>query len=451
MYLAPPTNAVLTKRENFSQTKTAWSPGTLRAELSQRTDATQNKEFIVIVPRVVPRSLRKISTSKHQEEIRMKRHTSRNSHRDEKPEPPRNEDKDAILRAMEEERRRRRREWVIEQEKIVWHNRLKRRMAMDYEIRRARYMGFSPPEGRCNRCHRSRSESPPSRHRRTEHHTPKVTLLSKKFETSSGTTLIFKGPEGREISSTELRKIKVDIHRNIPGRVATDELKRDIPNKEDVVLKRRAGEGSKPIFDREEIKKAIGETNEVEEHRTVAAVNLENSENKSKTLKRRSVSLSPTRTRSHSPRRTWSRHPRYDNSKHEDTGNYRSDRETDHSRERKDGERSYRDHRERPRDHSRDMRKTDRSREREQRVPRERYIGSIPVPIYYGNFQPRALMVGQWVPIRGPLGGNIYPPMMRPLRTFPSQSVGIPPDVYGFRPPLNPNTPTMHHDVKDIR
>ncbi|XP_076664056.1 uncharacterized protein LOC143366688 isoform X3 [Andrena cerasifolii] len=376
---------------------------------------------------------------------RMKEHTLRNSHRDEKRKPSRNEDSEAVLRARtEEERQRRRREWVIEQEKMDRHNRLKRKMAMEYEIRRARNMGLALPEGRCSRPRKSRSESPRNRYTRSsEHYTPKVTVLSKKFETSSGTTPLFKGPEGTKISSTELREMKVDIHRNIPERVATDELKRDIPNKEDVVLKRRAGEGCKPIFDREEIKRAISDTKEVEEHRIVITVNLENSENKSKTLKRHSASLSPTRTQIHSPRRTWSRrHPRYDDSKHEDKGSYRSDREKNHSREWKDGERSYQDHRERPRDHSPDRRKTDRSRERdrpqEQRVPPERYIERIPVPIYYGNFQPRPLMVGPWVPIREPLGGNmLHPPMMRPFRTFPSRSIGIPPDMYGFRPPLN--------------
>ncbi|XP_076673986.1 uncharacterized protein LOC143372047 isoform X2 [Andrena cerasifolii] len=361
----------------------------------------------------------------------MKRHTSRNLHRDEKPKPSRNEDSDAVLRARtEEEKRRRRREWLIEQEKMDRHNRLKKKMAMEYEIRRARNMGLPLPDGRCDRPRRSRSESPPSRHRRTsEHYTPKVTVLSKKFETSSGTTPLFKGPEGTKISTTELRKIKVDIHRNIPGRAATHELKRDVPNKEEVVLKRRAGEGSKPIFDREEIKRAISETEEVEERRTVVTVNLENSENKSGTSRRHSVSLSPTRSRRHSPRPTSSRHFRG----------------KDHSKERKDSDRSYRDHRGRSRGSSRDRRKTDRSRERdmprEQRVPTERYIEPIPVPIYYGNFQPRPLMVGPWVPIRGPLGGNIHPPMMRPLRTFPPRSIGMPPDMYGFRPPLNPRFP----------
>ena len=173
----------------------------------------------------------------------MKRHTSRNSHRDEKPKSSRNEDSDAVLRAStEEERRRRRREWMIEQEKMSRHDRLKRKLAMEYEMRRARNMSLPFLEGRCNRSRRSRSESPLSQHRRTsEHYTPNVTILSKKFETLSGTTSAFKGPEGTKISPTELRKIKVDIHRNISGRAATHELKRDVPNKEEVVLKRRAG------------------------------------------------------------------------------------------------------------------------------------------------------------------------------------------------------------------
>ena len=87
---------------------------------------------------------------------------------------------------------------------------------MEYEIRRARNMSLVLPEGRCNRPPRSRSESPPSRCRRTSaHRTSEDTVLSKKFETPSGTTPLFKGSEGTEINPIELRKIKVDIHRNI--------------------------------------------------------------------------------------------------------------------------------------------------------------------------------------------------------------------------------------------
>ena len=113
---------------------------------------------------------------------------------------------------------------------------------MEYEIRRACNTGLPLPQGRCDSPRKSRSESPPSRHGRiSEHYTPKVTVLSEMFETLSGTTSLIKGLEGTKIGPTELRKIKVDIHRNISGRT-TDELKRDVPNKDEVVLKRRAGD-----------------------------------------------------------------------------------------------------------------------------------------------------------------------------------------------------------------
>ena len=76
-------------------------------------------------------------------------------------------------------------------------------------------------------------------------------------------------------------------------------------------------------------------------------------------------------------------------------------------------------------------------------VPPQYYIQQIPVSIYHGNFQPKSLMAGPWVPIRGPFGGIIHPPMMRPFRTLPPRSLRIAPDMYGFRPPLNPRFPQM--------
>jgi len=39
----------------------------------------------------------------------------------------------------------------------------------------------------------------------------------------------------------ELRRIKVDIHRNIPVKGPVTELQRDIVNPEDVIVKRREG------------------------------------------------------------------------------------------------------------------------------------------------------------------------------------------------------------------
>ncbi|EFN76632.1 hypothetical protein EAI_07167 [Harpegnathos saltator] len=58
---------------------------------------------------------------------------------------------------------------------------------------------------------------------------------------ASGAVPLFKGPEGTQISTAELRRIKVDIRRNIPAKGQVTELQRDILNPEDVILKRREG------------------------------------------------------------------------------------------------------------------------------------------------------------------------------------------------------------------
>jgi len=52
---------------------------------------------------------------------------------------------------------------------------------------------------------------------------------------------LFRGPENAQINTMELRRIKVDIHRNIPVKGSITELQRDIVNPEDVILKRREG------------------------------------------------------------------------------------------------------------------------------------------------------------------------------------------------------------------
>lgn len=52
---------------------------------------------------------------------------------------------------------------------------------------------------------------------------------------------MFKGPEGTPINSTELRRIKVDIRRNIPIKGPIPEIKRDIRNPDDVIISRRDG------------------------------------------------------------------------------------------------------------------------------------------------------------------------------------------------------------------
>nr|KAF7390456.1 hypothetical protein H0235_017618 [Vespula pensylvanica] len=94
-----------------------------------------------------------------------------------------------------------------------------------------------------------------------------------KSDTACGSTSLFKGPEGTQISEKELHCIKVDIHRNIPVKGQISELQRDIINPEDVIIIRRSvGEGSKPIFEREEIKSTSKKVGEIEERRTVIAV-----------------------------------------------------------------------------------------------------------------------------------------------------------------------------------
>ncbi|XP_029159685.1 uncharacterized protein LOC114931712 isoform X1 [Nylanderia fulva] len=145
----------------------------------------------------------------------------------------RNEDHDVhsiLLSRTEEKKQRRRREWQRQQERERQHEKLKQKKIRELD------------------------------------------------GSTSGSLPLFKGPEGIQISTTELCRIKVDIHRNIltKGPIVT-ELQRSILNAEDVVLKRRDGEGTKPIFDREEIKKAVTKTNEIEERRTVVAVDGEQS------------------------------------------------------------------------------------------------------------------------------------------------------------------------------
>ncbi|XP_076754884.1 uncharacterized protein LOC143425776 [Xylocopa sonorina] len=424
----------------------------------------------------------------------MKRGMSSHSHCDEKLRSSRIEEGDTGLRSrIEDERLRRRREWEIQQKKEREHERLKKKMILEFEMRRAREKGLPLPKIKDSHHSRSksRSRSPKDQHRRTAASSmPMTSILSKKLESSSGTTPLFRGPEGTEVSAAELRRIKVDIHRDIPGKTATTgELQRDIVAPENVMLKRREGEGSKPIFEREEIK--IIKTEETKELRTVVAIDSDNLDYKSKTSKKYTASPNRSRSRSHSPRRTSSRYSRHEGSKHNDRETSRSSRERYRSRHRSreynerserrgrshDDEqdkilrerqshqdrsysmdtrqerwdrnsrnrtsrnnRSYRDYRGRSRERSRDRAHRDRSRER--RIPH--YIEQIPVPIYYSNFPPRPMMVGPLVPIREqvPLGGSRHPPIMSPFGPFPPRF--IPPNMYRFRPPPTPRFGPMY-------
>ncbi|CAK9823028.1 hypothetical protein ANTRET_LOCUS1444 [Anthophora retusa] len=174
----------------------------------------------------------------------MKRNEPGYSQRDERCRSSRSEDYETGVRSKsEEERARRRREWRIQKRLEQEHDRLKRKMILEFEIQRARKKGLPLPKRFLYMVRsKSRSKSPENQHRRTcASDASKVSILSKKLESSDGTTPLFKGPEGTQVDATELRRIKVDIHRNIPGMTVTGELQRDIINPEDVVLKRRAG------------------------------------------------------------------------------------------------------------------------------------------------------------------------------------------------------------------
>lgn len=108
----------------------------------------------------------------------MKRHTSCHLPRDEKPRSSRTEDVIHCSKT-EVEKVRRRREWRMQRELEEKHNKLKEKMILEYELRRAREQGLPPPKGRSSR--RSRSKSSEGRHRRAPiPSTSKVPVLSEK-------------------------------------------------------------------------------------------------------------------------------------------------------------------------------------------------------------------------------------------------------------------------------
>ncbi|KAK2581024.1 hypothetical protein KPH14_006073 [Odynerus spinipes] len=421
----------------------------------------------------------------------------------------------------EEERRRRRQEWLMQQEREREHERLKRQKILEYELKRAREQGARHISGRSADHSRSksksRSRSLEDQHRRdTKATSSKPLVMSEKLETKCGATNLFKGPEGTKISTLELRRIKVDIHRNISVEGKINELQRDIVNPEDLTIIRRRGysslrttldhegtinfvrtlnvngEGSKPIFEREEIKGTSTEVKEVEEHRTVIALDNGGSAKKTDTFKRRSPSSPSSRNRSRSPRPSTSRRSRSRDSQsasckfdrhssrksdrrrsrgksRESEKKYkerRSSRDTeslprehkdhrrdtrssrlDHRDSRRRGNESRNEHESRTMDHSADSRERKRGRSRSGSRSRFRYrerqvipshcIEQVPYPIYYG---PRPIMVGPVMPIRGqvPIArGRLPHSMMGPMRPFPPRF--IPSDIYGLRPPPPPN------------
>nr|AHE63233.1 complementary sex determiner [Apis mellifera] len=399
----------------------------------------------------------------------MKRNISNYSHHDEKFKQLRNEDNKIDLRSRtKEERLQHRREvWLIQQEREREHERLMKKMILEYELRRIREIEKLGSE-------RSKSRSPDSRDRSNTSNTSKTVILSDKLESSDDISL-FRGPEGIQINATELQKIKLEIHRDLPGKSTTTvEVKRDIINPEDVILIRRTGEGSKPIFEREEIKNVLTKINKIKEHDTVLVVNIEKSGNESKKYATSSNSL---RNRTHGFQHTSSRYSRERSCSRDRNREYKekdrryeklhnekeklleertSRKRYSRSREREQNsyknEKEYRKYRERSKERSRDKRERERSKERKiisslsnNYISKKLYYNinyieqipvPVPVPIYCGNFPPRPM--GPWISIQEQIPRFRY---IGPPTPFPRF---IPPNAYRFRPPQNPRFGPTH-------
>lgn len=88
----------------------------------------------------------------------------------------------------------------------------------------------------------------------------------------SGDWSVFRGPEMDKIDGRELRKIQIDIRRNIPKKeVREGPVIRQLEDPLQLMIPRRSAEGKKQIFDREEIKTAAQEAADrvVEEQRVI--------------------------------------------------------------------------------------------------------------------------------------------------------------------------------------
>ncbi|XP_020286119.1 apoptotic chromatin condensation inducer in the nucleus-like isoform X2 [Pseudomyrmex gracilis] len=169
------------------------------------------------------------------------------------------------------EKRKRREEWRRQQELAIEHERLKKQKIMEWERKRQKELGK-----------RSSSYSP-LRHRTGRSSLSQYLTTSKEI---SNEKFWFSTSEGQAISFEELRRIKVTIRRNIPVIGPIYEIQRDIHTPDDVVILRRNGEGSKPIFDRAEIKLLRAIKRENKKHRT------DSETNKMQTSRKRSLSPS---------------------------------------------------------------------------------------------------------------------------------------------------------------
>ncbi|KAI4481650.1 hypothetical protein M0804_009171 [Polistes exclamans] len=200
--------------------------------------------------------------------------------------------------------RSRREQWKIQQKLESEFEKLKRRKIFEYELKRAREMNANISRGRSayesDSKTRDRSLENKSLEKKTKATSSKSSVMAEKLDTSGsvGSTSIFQGPEGIKISEKELHCIKVNVHRNLSVEMPSNELNRDIIKPEEVVIIRRSGEGSKPIFEREELQSSSKKHKEIEERRTVMAIESGDTGNKSESFRRRSPSSNLLRHRS---------------------------------------------------------------------------------------------------------------------------------------------------------
>ncbi|XP_063973125.1 uncharacterized protein LOC135160480 [Diachasmimorpha longicaudata] len=166
--------------------------------------------------------------------------------------------------------------WKMEQERRREHEKRKTKMIQEWEARRARELKVKKQRRRSKS--RSRSASPggsgrrgrrKSAEKRRTHSSSSIPVMFEKCDTSSNNTPLFKGSEGNKIAVSELKKITVNVHRNLPNAEGSSGLLRNITNPDEIIIKRRAGEGSKPIFDREELTIRECSTHDAPERRTV--------------------------------------------------------------------------------------------------------------------------------------------------------------------------------------
>ncbi|XP_043204152.1 serine/arginine repetitive matrix protein 1-like isoform X2 [Amphibalanus amphitrite] len=125
-------------------------------------------------------------------------------------------------------------------------------------MRRRRSLTPPPPPS----LRRSRSRSPPRKPRapsppsRGSHRMGSDSRDSRRsVERHPGD---FYGPWGTKIAIHDLKKITVDIKRNLPkGKRSTSPIIRRIINADDITLYRRNGEGARPLLERPELRAAV--------------------------------------------------------------------------------------------------------------------------------------------------------------------------------------------------